>query len=57
MKIIFEKETDEDFLEIILTETEARDIICHDVIAKDFPSVIKKKRNLNICVRIQDAVS
>ena len=43
MKIIFEKETDEDFLEIILTETEARDIICHDVIAKDFPKRDKKE--------------
>jgi len=56
MKVIFEKDEDEDFLEVILTEEDLRDINLHDALDVDIPSGIKKSRNLNICVRKKDAL-
>ena len=55
MKVIFEKDEDEDFLEIILTEEDLRYINLHDALDVDIPSGIKKSRNLNVCVRKKDA--
>lgn len=51
MKLLIEKDEAEDFIELHLSEKELRHLIEDEALAKDYPSALQNKRNLNICIR------
>jgi len=55
MEIVFERDSEENFLEIQLTEKEIKNILSYHMIDKYTPDYDKKKR-LNISIRRQDYV-
>ncbi len=51
MKLIYEHDSEEDFIEILLTEKEIKDILKNTLVSKDFPTGIDKRRSTNILIR------
>lgn len=51
MRLIYEHDQEEDFVEIHLTEKELKDILKGDPVAKDFPAALHERRNTNIYIR------
>jgi len=51
MKLIYEHDSEEDFIELHLTEKELKDILKGIPVTKDYPAAINERRNLNIFVR------
>lgn len=51
MKLIYEHDEEEDFIEIHLTQREVNHILRDEVLAKDFPAGIHSRRFTNICIR------
>jgi hypothetical protein len=51
MKMLYEHDSEEDFIEIHLTEKELKDILKDKPITKDFPAALNERRSLNIFIR------
>lgn len=51
MRMIFERDDEDDFLEFILTENDLLDIDEVKGVTKNYPSIINKNRNMNIFIR------
>lgn len=51
MRMVFERDEDDDFLEFILTENDLLDIGGIKGVTKDYPSIMNKSRNMNVFIR------
>lgn len=51
MKFIYEHDSEEDFIEIHLTEKELKDILKGIPATKDFPAVLNERRSTNVYIR------
>lgn len=51
MRMVFEQDEEDDFLEFILTENDLLNIEGVKGVTKDYPSIIGKGRNMNVFIR------
>lgn len=51
MKIIFEQDSEDNYIELILEEGEIHNLLDWEGVGKEFPEILLSRRKLNIFVR------
>lgn len=51
MKLIYEHDEEEDFIELHLSQREINMLNRDEIVAKDFAAALHSKRSTNVCIR------
>jgi len=51
MKLIYEHDEEEDFIEVHLTEYDLKQLLRDVILDKDFPAAVHSRRSTNVCIR------